>query len=66
MGTWVAQLVKRLPSAQVMFSGSWNRAPHQAPRSVQSLLLPLPATPLACALCLSNKLVKSFRNLKNK
>ena len=27
-GTWVAQWVKRLPSGQVMLSGSWNRAPH--------------------------------------
>ena len=36
-GTWVAQLVKRLPSAQVMIPGSWN----QALSPVESLLLPL-------------------------
>ena len=41
MGTWVAQSVKYLPSAQVMISGSWDPAPHWAPCSVGSLLLPL-------------------------
>ena len=39
-GTCVAQLVKHLPLAQVMIHGSWNRVPHQAPCSVESLLLP--------------------------
>ena len=38
---WVAQLVKCLPSAQVMFSGSWDPALHQTPCSVGSLLPPL-------------------------
>ena len=44
--TWVAQLVKPLPSAQGVIAGSWDRVPHQAPSSVGSLLLslPLPAT----------------------
>ena len=37
-GVWGAQLVKRLPSDQVMISGSWNGAPHQG----RELLLPLP------------------------
>ena len=27
-GTWVAQLVKWLPSAQVMIPASWDRVPH--------------------------------------
>ena len=40
-GTWVAQAVKPLPSAQVMIKGSWDRAQHQAPCSAESLLLPL-------------------------
>ena len=54
-GAWVAQWVGPLPSAQVMISGSWDRAPHRAPCSVGSLLLsrPLPASLPACALCLS-------------
>ena len=54
-GAWVAQLVKRLPSAQVMVPGSWDRAPHRAPCSAGSLLLPppLPATLPTCALSLS-------------
>ena len=39
---WVAQVVKRLPSAQVMIPESWDQARHQASYSVGSLLLPLP------------------------
>ena len=48
---WVAQSVKRLPSAQVTIP--WDQALYWAPCSVGSLLLPLPlpAAPLACALC---------------
>ena len=38
---WVAQLVKHLPSAQVMIPRSWNQALGRAPCSVGSLLLPL-------------------------
>ena len=34
--------VERLPSAQGVISGSWDRAPHQAPRMG-------PASPSACA-----------------
>ena len=41
-GCLVAQLVKRLPLAQVMIPGSWDQAPHQAPCSVGSQLLPFP------------------------
>ena len=49
----MAQLVERLPWAQVMISGSWDQVLHQAPCVAGSLLLPLPAAPLACALSLS-------------
>ena len=58
-GTWVVQLVKRLPSAQVMISWSWDDAQHQVPCSAGSLLfllsLPLPQLVLtvSCILCLS-------------
>lgn len=38
----MAQTLKRLPSAQVVQTGSWDRAPHRAPSSPGSLLLPLP------------------------
>ena len=42
-GAWVAQSVKRLPSAEVMISGSWDRAPCHVP-------LPLcTATRLTCS-----------------
>ena len=61
-GAQVAQSVKRLPLAQVMILGSWDGVSHQAPCSAGSLLLalPLPTTPPACALSLSNKYIKSF------
>jgi len=56
-GAWVAQLVGRLPSAQVMIPGSWDQAPHRAPCSAGSLLLPLPLLLplLVLSLSLSNK-----------
>ena len=47
--SWVAQLVKHLPLAQVMIPGSWDRVLHQVLCSVGSLLLPLPAAPPGCA-----------------
>ena len=53
-GTWAAQLVKSVPSAQVMISESWDQAPHQAPWAVGSLLFPLPL-PATHALSLSNE-----------
>lgn len=61
-GAWVAQLVERLPSAQVMILHvvhmlcvwvvHWVWVQHQAPCSTGSLLLPLPI-PSACTLSLS-------------
>ena len=39
---WVAQSVKHLPSAQVKITESQDGAPHWAPSSAMSLLLPLP------------------------
>ena len=54
-GSWVAQLVKQLPSAQFMILESRDPAPHEAPCSVGSLLLPLPLTLFVCSLCLKNK-----------
>ena len=59
----VAQLVKYLPLAQVMISGSWVGAPHQAPCSVGSLLLSLPAAPPARALSLTNRKKESKHKL---
>ena len=41
-GAWVAQMVKHLPSAQVMIPGSWDRALHRASCLEGSLLLPHP------------------------
>ena len=50
-GTWVAHLVKHLPLAQVMISGSWDGAPGQASCSAGSWLLPLtPARALPLSL----------------
>ena len=49
----MAQLVKHLPLAQVMILGSWDRAPHRAPCSAGSLLLPLPLPLLVFPLTLS-------------
>ena len=52
--------MKRLPLAQVMILGSWDRALHWAPGSAGSLLvlLPLPAAPPTCVLSLSNTFFK--------
>ncbi|XP_054365653.1 protein YIPF4 isoform X1 [Mirounga angustirostris] len=52
-GTWVAQLVKRLPLAQVMILESLDRVPHRAPCSAGGLLLPLTLPPLMCSLSFS-------------
>ena len=62
----MAQRVKPLPSAQVMISGSWDRAPHQALSSAGSLLasLSLPASLHTCDPSLSNKYIKSLKKKK--
>ena len=61
-GTWVAQWVKHLPSAQIMIPGSWDGAPHGDPCSSGNLLLllPLPLSLLMLSLSLSqiNKILK--------
>jgi len=31
LGSWMAQSVQRLPSAQDMIPGSWDQLPHRAP-----------------------------------
>ena len=52
----MAQLVKRLTSAQIMISGSWDQARHQAPASPgapASPSAPLPAHAHVRALSLS-------------
>ena len=54
-----------LPSAQVMILGSWDRAPHQASCSAESLLLPLPfPSHPPCVLFLSHKSLKRKQFLK--
>jgi len=60
----VAQSVRHLPSARVVIPGSWDPAPHQAPCSAGSLLLPLLAAPPACTLFLSVKSIKKKKHLK--
>ena len=48
-------VVKRLPLAQGMIPGSWERAPHRAPCLAGSLLLPLPLPLLVFPLAVSDK-----------
>jgi len=64
-GTWVAQSVKRLPSAWIMIPGSWDRALHRAPYSAKSLLLPLPLPLLMLARSLS-EINKSLKKKKKR
>ena len=60
-------MVERLSSARVMIPLSWDRAPHQAPGSAGSLILPLalplPLLLLSLSLYLSvaNKEIKSLK-----
>lgn len=66
-GSWVAQLVKYLPSAQAEIPGSWDGALRRAPCSLGGLLLPPPAPlshvrMLSRSLSLSNKQIK-FKNI---
>ena len=51
-GAWVAQSIKHLPSAQVMISGSWDRALHWAPCSAESASPSAPPTTCECPLSL--------------
>jgi len=53
LGCLDGSVVEHLPSAQVTISGSWDRAPHRAPCSAESLLLPLPLPLLVFPLSLS-------------
>ena len=58
----MAQLVKHLPSAQVMILGSWDQTPHWVSCSARSLLLPLPLPlPILLMLAISNKLLNLVR-----
>ena len=54
-GVWVAQSVKRLPSAQVMIPGSWDQAQRRLPAQQESASPSPSAPPSACALSFSNK-----------
>ena len=66
-GAWVTQLVKHLPSAQVMVPGSWDRAPSQAPCLAESLLTPLLwPSPKSCSRSLTLFLKLKKKNLKKK
>ena len=60
----MAQWVEPLPSAQVVVSGSWDRAPHRALCSEGTLLPPvsLPASLPTCDLCQINKILKKKKN----
>ena len=51
MGLMVAQWFRPLPSAQVMISGSWDGAPHQALCSAGSLLTPLSLPAYMASVC---------------
>ena len=59
-------VVKRLPSAQGLIPRSWNQAPHRAPCSAGSLLLPLPLPLLVFPLSLTMSLCQINKILKKK
>ena len=65
-GTWMAQLVRCLPSRKVVIPGSWDQVPSQDFCSMGSLFLPLPlsATPPICASKLSNEEKSKKKNKK--
>jgi len=68
-GAWVAQMVKHLPSAQVMIPGSWDQALCPAPCSAGSLLLLLPLPPLLFFFSFSlplKSINKTFKKIKKK
>ena len=63
----MAQLVKHLPSAQVIILGSWDQGPPcETPYSVGSLLhplsLPLPPAHNMCSVSETNKILKTPKN----
>ena len=58
---WVAQMVKRLPWAQLMISGFWDQAPRLASGTVGSLLLSPPLPLPLLVLSLSNEYIKSLK-----
>ena len=60
-GTWIAELVRHLPSTQVMIPGSWDWTPHWDPCSSGNLLLPLLV--LSLSLCQINKYTLFFFKL---
>ena len=64
-GAWVAQLVKHLPSAQVMIPESWDQALHWVPCSARSLLLSLPLTPLMLSISFALSLAVFQINKQN-
>ena len=57
----MAQIVKHLPSAQVMIPASWDRVPHRAPLSPTSDSL-LSGEPTSPSLCCSCSLLLSLSN----
>ena len=64
MGHLGGSIVQCLPLAQIMIPGSWDGAPHQAPCSADSLLLPLLLPMLV--LSLSNKLIQKKKEEEKK
>jgi len=58
-GTWVAQSIKCLPTAQIMIPGSWDRALCIGRGAFFSLSLCPPPFPHLRSL--SNKYIKSFK-----
>ena len=63
----MARSIKHLPSAQVMISGSWDQALHQAPCSVVCLLLSLSlcSSPCSCSLSFSVSKINKCNLKKN-
>ena len=55
-GAWGAQLVKRLPSAQVLIPGSWDRVLHWA----------LCPSPCLCSRSLTEKIFKKKKRKRKK
>ena len=60
MPGWVIQLVKCLPSAQVMILESWDQAPHQAPYLAGETPSPFSSSPNPCSCSFSHLLTLSL------